>query len=115
MSQEAKRAKWREYYRRRHPVTPARAFYHQSMGRIVVRDHYDTRIFWSHQMLQFLRQNYATMLNDELAEWLGVSVRTMIRKARQIGLHGSAACYNGGLIFDDNQQCESTKESKESK
>ena len=90
MSQEAKRAKWREYYRRRHPVTPARTFFHQAMGRIVVRDHYATRIFWSQQMLQFLRQNYATMLNDELAEWLGVSVRTMIRKARQIGLQKDA-------------------------
>ena len=102
LSQEQKRAKWREYYHRRHPVKPARAFYHPAMDRIVVRDHYATRIFWSKQMLQFLRQNFATTLNDELAGWLGVSVRTMIRKARELGLQKDATWLKG--IWDERRR-----------
>lgn len=86
MTQEEKRAKWREYYHRAHPVKPASVFYHPTMRRIVVRDHYATRIFWNQQMLEFLSKNYATMLNSELAEWLGVSERTTVRKARELGL-----------------------------
>lgn len=37
-------------------------------------------------MLDFLKANYATTLNEELAGCLGVSVRTLVRKAREIGL-----------------------------
>ena len=86
MTQEQQRAKWREQYRRSHPVKPARTFYHPGMGRVVVREHYSTSIFWNRQMLDFLKQNFATMLNEELAGCLGVSLRTMIRKARELGL-----------------------------
>jgi len=37
-------------------------------------------------MLNYLRRHFATTLNDELAGCLGVSQRTMIRKARELGL-----------------------------
>jgi hypothetical protein len=60
--------------------------YHPSYGRIVEHQGYATRIFWSKDMLDYLRQHYATTLNEELAGCLGVSVRTMIRKARELGL-----------------------------
>lgn len=102
LSQEEKRAKWREYYRRKHPVKPARTFYSPKMDRIVVHDHYATRIFWNKQMLQFLQQNFATTLNDELAGWLGVSVRTMIRKARELGLQKDATWLKG--IWDERRR-----------
>lgn len=102
LSQEQKRAKWREEYRRRHPVKPAQTFFHPTMGRIVVRDHYATRIFWNQQMLQFLKQNFATMLNSDLAEWLGVSMRTMIRKARKLGLEKDAAWLKG--VWDERRR-----------
>ncbi len=102
LSQEQKRAKWREYYRRKNPVKPARVFYHPAIGRAVVRDHYATRIFWNKQMLQYLQQNYATMLNSDLSGWLGVSVRTVIRKAREMGLEKDADWLKG--IWDERRR-----------
>lgn len=56
------------------------------MGRIVEHHGYSTRIFWNKDMLDFIKANFATMLNEELADCLGVSMRTMIRKARELGL-----------------------------
>lgn len=91
MTQEEQRAIWREEYRKYHPIKPPRTFYSPKMGRVVTRDHYATRIFWNKDMLDFLRDNFATMLNDELAGCLGVSPRTMIRKARELGLQKDAA------------------------
>lgn len=86
LTQQEQRAKWREDWRKRHPVKPARIFMHPTMGRLVEHEGYATRIFWNQQMLHFLKNNYATTTNDELAGCLGVSTRTMIRKARQLGL-----------------------------
>lgn len=86
MTQEEKREKWRAEYRKYHPLQGPRTFYHPKMQRIVTRDHYATRIFWNQQMLDILKRNYATMLNEELAGLLGVSQRTVIRKAREFGL-----------------------------
>ena len=60
--------------------------YHPSYGRIMEHQGYATRIFWNKDMLDYLRQHYATTLNEELAGCLGVSQRTMIRKARELGL-----------------------------
>lgn len=37
-------------------------------------------------MIDYLRRYYPTTLNEELAGCLGVSQRTMIRKARELGL-----------------------------
>lgn len=86
MTQEEQRAVWREEYRRHHPIRPPRTFYSSKHGRIVTRDHYSTRIFWSKDMLDYLKANYATTLNEELGGCLGVSPRTVIRKARELGL-----------------------------
>ena len=67
---------------------PARqgVYYNPKVGRIVEHHHYATRIFWNTQMLDYLRRHFPTTLNDELAGCLGVSPRTMIRKARELGL-----------------------------
>ena len=83
---EERRAIWREDYRKRHPVQPPRTFYSEKHGRIVTREGYATRIFWNTSMLDYLRQHFATTLNEELAGCLGVSSRTMLRKARELGL-----------------------------
>lgn len=37
-------------------------------------------------MIGMLRRDYPTTFNEELAGAIGVSVRTMIRKARELGL-----------------------------
>jgi len=65
--------------------------YHPSYGRIMEHQGYATRIFWNKDMLDYLRRHYATTLNEELAGCLGVSQRTMIRKARELGLEKDPA------------------------
>ena len=86
LNTEEQRAKWRAAYHRTHPKKAPRVFYHEALQRIVTRDHCATRIFWNRQMLDTLRRDFATTPNEELAGVLGVSVRTMIRKARELGL-----------------------------
>lgn len=43
-------------------------------------------IYWDGNMLSMLKKHFPTTLNEEMAEMLGVSQRTMIRKARELGL-----------------------------
>jgi hypothetical protein len=66
--------------------TPDGIRYHPHYGRVMEHRGYSTAIFWNKDMLDYLRRHYPTTLNEELAGILGVSPRTMIRKARQLGL-----------------------------
>lgn len=43
-------------------------------------------IYWTKDMLDYLHRHFATTINEELAGCVGVSVRTLIRKARELGL-----------------------------
>lgn len=86
LNTEEQRAKWRAAYHRTHPRKAPRTFFHEGLQRIVTHDHYATRIFWDSQMIDTLKRDFATTLNEELAGVLGVSIRTMIRKARELGL-----------------------------
>jgi len=65
---------------------PDGVFLHPSYGRVMEHRGYSTRIYWNGVMLSDLRRYYPKMLNEELAGLLGVSVRTMIRKVRELGL-----------------------------
>lgn len=58
----------------------------ESDGRIMLHDRYSTSIFWSPQMISDLKRYFPTCTNDECAGILGVSPRTVIRKARQLGI-----------------------------
>lgn len=95
MTQEEKRAKWREYYHKKHPRKEPRNFFHPKLQRIVTRDLYATRIFWNRQMVDLLKQHYANTFNEELAGMLGVSIRTLIRKARELGLNKNKEWLDG--------------------
>lgn len=55
-------------------------------GRIYNHQRYKTMIFWSPQMISDLKRYFPTTLNEELAGILNVSPRTMVRKARELGL-----------------------------
>ena len=66
--------------------TPYGTRYHPAYGRIMTHEGYATRIFWNTAMLDYLRRHYPTTLNEELAGCLGVSLRTLVRKARELGL-----------------------------
>lgn len=43
-------------------------------------------IKWTPQMLKLLTDFFPIMFNKPLAKWIGVSQRTMLRKARELGL-----------------------------
>lgn len=43
-------------------------------------------IVWTPQMLKLLNDHYATMFNRDLTKLVGVSMRSLIRKARELGL-----------------------------
>lgn len=75
------------------PYTPKKdGLYHDpSTGRTMEHRHYATRIYWSTTMTDYLRRHFPTTLNDELAGCLGMSPRTMIRKARELGLQKDPA------------------------
>lgn len=55
-------------------------------GRVYEKNGLSKRIFWNKQMCDDLRRLFPVTKNDDLAEYLGVSVRTMIRKARELGV-----------------------------
>lgn len=102
MTQEEKRALWRRNYRKYHPIQPPRTFYSEKYGRIVTRYRMATSIFWSADMLDYLRTHFATTRNEELAGCLGVSQRTLIRKARELGLQKDGRWLSG--IWDEHRQ-----------
>lgn len=60
--------------------------YHAAFRRLMEHQGYVTRIHWSTQMIDYLRRHFQNSLNEELAGCLGVSQRTMLRKARELGL-----------------------------
>lgn len=43
-------------------------------------------IEWTPQMLKLLHDFFPIMFNEPLAKWIGVSQRTLIRKARELGI-----------------------------
>lgn len=48
------------------------------------KGHYGTK--WTPQMIKTLTDFFPHMFNKPLGKWLGVSQRTMLRKARELGL-----------------------------
>ena len=72
-----------ERYRRMHPLGVT---YDLETGRAWRRTGRSRRIEWTSQMLSDLRRLFARTKNEELAGILGVGVRTMVRKARELGL-----------------------------
>lgn len=47
---------------------------------------YRKGIVWTSRMLKLLADYFPTMFNKPLARWIGVSERTLIRKARELGI-----------------------------
>lgn len=80
----------------------SRIYYDAAKQRQMIHEGYSTAIYWSGYMLDYLRSNYATTLNHDLADWLGVSQRTVIRKARQLGLQKNAEWLTG--VYNERRQ-----------
>lgn len=73
----------RERYRRMHPLGVT---YDLETGKAWRRTGRGRSLVWTAQMLSDLRRLFARTKNEELAGILGVGVRTMVRKARELGL-----------------------------
>lgn len=82
---ECTRAENRECYRRNRKK-PEGVFLHESYGRLMEHRGLATSIYWTGDMLSILRRFYSNTKNEELVGMLGVSRRTLIRKAREMGL-----------------------------
>lgn len=70
----------REQYCKHRKVADG-TFMHRTLGRLVEHKGYSTRIFWNGNMLSIMHRHYHNTLNRELAEMLGVSERSVTRKA----------------------------------
>lgn len=101
-----------------------RVFFDTSSGKLMEHDRYAVRLYWSPQMLADLKRHFPTTRNEECAEMLGVSVRTLVRKAREVGiekdphwikgvwnhnrlmaqastrLHGNLGCFKKGVHYN---------------
>ena len=64
----------------------AKIYWNKNKGRTFIHDGYSTSIFWNTQMIADIKRYFPTTKNDELAGMLGISPRTLIRKARELGL-----------------------------
>ena len=49
-----------------------------------------TKIEWSPSMLYYLRVNFPSSFNKDIAKHLGISLRSVIRKARELGVEKEA-------------------------
>ena len=85
MCRECHKARIRNVYARTRKV-PDGIKFDRKTGRKVMHEGYSSRIYWDGNMLSLLRRHFATTLNYELAELIGVSERTMLRKARELGM-----------------------------
>lgn len=61
-------------------------YYELSLPIVVEPKRRTAGIKWTNEMIETITSKFATTFNRELADELGVSMRTMIRKARELGL-----------------------------
>lgn len=73
----------RERYREKHP---GGLTYDKDTGKLWMRKGRGRSLVWTSQMLSDMRRLFPTTRNDELAGVLGLAVRTVVRKAREMGL-----------------------------
>ncbi len=82
---ECERATKREEYARNRKK-PDGIFGNSRTGQVVEHRGFSVRIYWSDYMVEKLKRLFPTTKNEELAVELNVSPRTMIRKARELGI-----------------------------
>lgn len=61
--------------------------YNADTGRKILKQGYSRKIYWDGNMLSVLRRYFPNTRNEEVAEMLGVSPRTVVRKARELGIY----------------------------
>jgi hypothetical protein len=61
-------------------------YYELNLPEIPITKRRTAGIEWTDEMIDIISSKFATSFNRELAEELGASMRTMLRKARKLGL-----------------------------
>lgn len=97
---ECNKQRCRESYLKNKKV-PDGTFYHKSYDRIMVHNGCSVRIFWSPSMISYLQKHFPTTKNQDLSEALGVSPRTITRKARELGLEKNSEWLQG--VWDEHR------------
>lgn len=87
----------RDWYEKNHKV-PDGIRQCQTDGRIYEHRGLSKRIFWNKQMTDDLKRLFATTRNEDLAELVGVSPRTLVRKARELGLNKDQQWQHGNVM-----------------
>ena len=91
-----KRGKREEYNKTRKVPDGIRQ---NSSGRLIEHRGYSSRIYWNKRMLDDLKRLYAVTKNEDLVDILGVSLRTLIRKARELGLQKDPEWQHGNTML----------------
>lgn len=76
--------------------------YDPGTGRTTIKNGYSVRIYWTAHMLSDLKRMYPTTTNEELKGILGVSMSTIARKARELGLKKDSKWLHD--IWDNNRR-----------
>ena len=82
---ECNRKMNREKYQRERKK-PDGIFMNTTYGRLMEHTGHSLRIHWNENMLSVLKRYYPNTKNEEVAEMLGISSRTVVRKATELGL-----------------------------
>ena len=69
--------------------------YDRVKGRAYVWTGCKWKIHWTADMISYMKRKYPTTKNDIMAEALGINKRTIIFKAREMGLYKDPAILNG--------------------
>ena len=88
-----------EYARNR--KKPDGVFYDAKQGRVMEHHGESKRIYWTGDMLSILRRYFADTKTEEVSGMLGVSHRTVIRKARELDLEKSPSFLR--RVWDENR------------
>lgn len=94
-------AAWKRQWYKKKKKKPDGIFLHSGFGRLMEHKGMTLRIFWSANMIAALRRHFPTTRNEELAGMLGVSRRTVIRKARELGLEKDPDFLHS--VWDENR------------
>ena len=86
----------RDWYQKNHKVPDG--IRHDSSGRLIDHNGLSRKIYWNKRMLDDLKRLYAKTQNKDLADILSVSMRTVIRKARELGLQKDPEWQHGNTM-----------------
>lgn len=75
-----------------------KVFMDSSTGRLMYKHKKVKRIFWTENMISLLKKYFPDTNNEEISGILGVSERTVSRKARELGLKKDPSYINGMLM-----------------